>query len=277
MRTLVHLSDLHFGRIERELVEPLADTVRQVRPDITVISGDFTQDARDEEFAQARRFLDRLPEPRLAVPGNHDLPFYNPWRRMLRGLDGYREWISADFEPCYADDEVTVAGANTARLFPIRGGRINEKQIERIAARMRQACPRATRVLVTHHPFDLPETFGARELAGRAALAMDRLARCVDVLLAGHMHIAHAGHTALRYKHRGCSAIFVQAGTATSSRVRGERNSFNVIRIDRPRIDIQRFEWVGQRRLFVASVTDAFLRTPGGWVRMPEERVLRAG
>jgi 3',5'-cyclic AMP phosphodiesterase CpdA len=258
-------------------VEPLVETVHQVRPDVVVVSGDLTQDARDSEFAEAKRFLERLPRPRIVIPGNHDMPFYNMARRLLVGLDGYRRWISANLEPCYSDEEIMVASANTARLFPIRGGRINERQIEAVAAHMRAAAPGAIRVLVTHHPFDLAGTFSARELVGRAGLAMEKLARCIDVLLAGHHHVAHWGRTAVRYKKHGDSAIFVQAGTAISSRIRGEENSFNVIRAGRRRIDIQRFSWNAERGLFAAALTDAFARTGSGWVRVPAEKALRAG
>jgi hypothetical protein len=35
MRTLVHLSDLHFGRIDVSLVEPLRRAVIDAKPDLT--------------------------------------------------------------------------------------------------------------------------------------------------------------------------------------------------------------------------------------------------
>lgn len=277
IRTVVHLSDLHFGRTETVLLRPLVEVVRRIEPDVVVISGDLTQDARDREFADARSFVDQLPEPRLVIPGNHDMPFYNPLRRIARGLDGYRRWFGDELEPSYSDAEVMIASANTVRLFPIRGGRINERQIGAVQHRMGRAQPGATRVLVTHHPFDLAESYPVGELAGRAALAMERLAQCMDVLLAGHHHVAHWGRTAVRYKRHGHSAIFVQAGTAISSRVRGEPNSFNVLRLHGHRIDIQRFSWVLGRGLFEAALSDAFVRAAGGWERVPAEHVLRAG
>ena len=94
---------------------------------------------------------------------------------------------------------------------------------------MAEAAEGAIRILVTHHPFDLPEKFHARELIGTRRNIVQRVVGCVDMLLAGHMHISHAGPTALRYKISGQSAIFVQAGTALSSRMRGESNSFQLI------------------------------------------------
>ena len=85
MRTLVHLSDLHFGRVDAMLLDPLRDTVHALAPDLVVVSGDLTQRARRAQFAQAAAFLDALPGPQLVVPGNHDVPFYDVARRI--GID----------------------------------------------------------------------------------------------------------------------------------------------------------------------------------------------
>ena len=57
MRTIVHLSDLHFGRIDPLLPEPLVESVEAVRPDLVAVSGDLTQRARREEFEQVELFL----------------------------------------------------------------------------------------------------------------------------------------------------------------------------------------------------------------------------
>jgi 3',5'-cyclic AMP phosphodiesterase CpdA len=84
MRTLVHLSDLHFGRTDDALLEPLAAIVREIAPDLIAVSGDLTQRARAVEFKAARAFLDRLPKPLITVPGNHDIPLYNVFKRFLR-------------------------------------------------------------------------------------------------------------------------------------------------------------------------------------------------
>src|SRR4051812_35093740 len=77
MRTLVHLSDLHFGRIDASVVDPLIEIVRDLTPDVVVISGDLTQRARSYQFVEAARFLSALPQPQIVVPGNHDVPLRN--------------------------------------------------------------------------------------------------------------------------------------------------------------------------------------------------------
>jgi 3',5'-cyclic AMP phosphodiesterase CpdA len=120
---------------------------------------------------------------------------------------------------------------------------------------------------VTHHPFDLPEGHNESDLVGRARMAMETLASCgADLFLAGHLHVSHTMHTATRYRIKGHSALVVQAGTATSSRGRGEENSFNLIRIDKPKIEIDRYTW-NQQETFEVSLTERFQLTPDGWVR----------
>lgn len=241
MRTIVHLSDLHFGRVDPALMEPLLAKVHELEPDITAISGDFTQNGTSREFKEAAEFVKKLPGQVITVPGNHDMAFLNVWKRATQRLKLYRKYISNDPEPFYADDELAVVGLNTARVTHLRDGRIREWQILRLEQRMAEAVPGAIRVLVTHHPFDLPAIFAASEIVGRGARYMKRVIACIDVLLAGHMHISHAGPTAERYDVGGDAAIFVQAGTALSTRVRGEENSFQLIRTSPGAVEVQQF------------------------------------
>jgi predicted phosphodiesterase len=101
---------------------------------------------------------------------------------------------------------------------------------------------------------------------GRARQAMAMFASCdADLLLAGHLHASHTGDTAERYKIGDFSALVVQAGTATSTRGRGEANSFNVLHIERPQVRIERFGWTGDD--FALAGSETFRRTPGGWQR----------
>ena len=272
MRTLVHLSDLHFGRIDYTVIEPLIETVKAISPDVVVVSGDLTQRARSQQFKEARQFLDALPFPRVVVPGNHDVPLYNVFARFLQPLDKYRRYITDDLEPFYADAELAILGINTARSLTIKDGRVNEKQVAKIRERL---CPfgnEVTKIIVTHHPFDLPEGHDEDELVDRAQMAMETLASCgADVLLAGHLHISHTGHTAKRYKIAGHNALVVSAGTATSTRGRGEANSFNVVRVDHPLINVERLTWQPERKAFAPSSVENFKHTPDGWMRVPDE------
>src|SRR4051812_18248336 len=115
MRTIAHISDLHFGRVDPPVAEALVEDLRAVGPALVVVSGDFTQRARRDQFEAAAAFLKRLPMPQLVVPGNHDLPLYDVATRFVRPLRRYRRFISADMRPMFRDDELLVVGVNSAR------------------------------------------------------------------------------------------------------------------------------------------------------------------
>ncbi|HEX3645737.1 MAG TPA: metallophosphoesterase family protein [Vicinamibacterales bacterium] len=266
MRTIVHLSDIHFGRVDPRLVAPLVRTVHEIAPDLVAISGDLTQRARRRQFEQARAFLDQLPAPRLVVPGNHDVPLFNVAARFLNPYAGYRRYIAEDLEPVFEDGEMIAVGLNSARSLPLHGGgRLNETQVARAAARLRAAPPGAMRIVVTHHPFDLPAGHRLDGLIGRSGMAMPQLAAAgADLFLAGHLHVSHVGHTAQRYHTPGHSALVVQAGTL-STRGRGEVNAINVVRLAPPRITIERYSWNETAQAFQPTWTGDFQRTADGW------------
>jgi 3',5'-cyclic AMP phosphodiesterase CpdA len=266
LRTLVHLSDLHFGRVDRRLLVPLAGAVRAAEPHVVVVSGDLTQRAKSAEFRDARRFLDTLPEPLVVVPGNHDVPLYNLLQRFLQPLAKYRRYISADVEPAFVDDEIAVIGVNTARSATFKGGRINKGQIARVRERLAPLDERITKIVVTHHPFDVPPEGDAGAILRRARLAMQAFAACgADLLLAGHLHTTHVGDTVARYGIERFSALVVQAGTASSVRERGEANSFNVLRLERDTVTVERVAWNGAD--FALASADRFARGAEGWRR----------
>ncbi|HKP39101.1 MAG TPA: metallophosphoesterase family protein [Pyrinomonadaceae bacterium] len=269
MRTVIHLSDLHFGRVDERLLAPLVKIIHEMKPDLIAVSGDLTQRARSHQFIEARAFLDALPKPQIVVPGNHDIPLHNVFARFLSPLDKYRRYITDDLQPFYADEEMVVVGVSTARSLTFKGGRINQEQVGRVRERLCSYHDDMVKVLVTHHPFDLPEGYSDRDLVGRAQMAMAGLAECgADLFLAGHLHVMYSGHTAKRYNIKGHSALVVQAGTATSTRGRGEVNSFNVIRLNHPDISVERLGWNPDNLSFAVLSEEHFRHSSEGWTRI---------
>ena len=267
MRVIVHLSDVHFGRLNPAAVQPLGDAIRRLAPDLLAVSGDLTQRARRTEFAAARQFLDALPFPRLVVPGNHDVPLFNVFTRFVTPLARYRHAITSDLSPLYLDEEMIVVGVNTARSFTWGEGRINASQVNTIVSHLAGTPRELIRIVVTHHPFDLPKGVAEARLVGRAAMAMRALSAAgADLFLAGHLHISHIGHTAERYEIAGHSALVVQAGTV-STRSRGEEPSFNVLRIERPEISVERLVWRAETGEFVATGESHYRHGEGGWMK----------
>ena len=132
MARLIHLSDLHFGAHEPRLVSAVAERIDEEKPDLVVISGDFTQRARTEQFKEACEFLDRLREAGhdvLAVPGNHDVPLYDddaasapveaasglPSGIMSEGYHTAKDRLVAHFEKEYLTRLVARAGGNMSK------------------------------------------------------------------------------------------------------------------------------------------------------------------
>jgi len=270
MRTLVHLSDLHFGRIDPPVLSGLRTKIETMQPDLLVVSGDLTQRARRSQFEQARTFLESLPGRKIVVPGNHDVPLWNVVARFLFPLANYKHFISTELFPFYADDEVGIVGINTARSLTFKGGRINRAQIGKVQKLLCALHEKVIKIVVTHHPFDLAPDFPGRELVGRAAMAMERLAACgADILLAGHLHEAYTGGTAKRYRTHGYSALVVQAGTATSTRRRGSANSFNLLRLDPPKVTVEVLSWNEANNEFSADEAKLYAKDrEKGWIRL---------
>jgi len=269
MRTLVHVSDLHFGRVDPGLLAPLREAIATVAPDLLVVSGDLTQRARRAQFREARDYLATLPSPRIVVPGNHDIPLYDVARRFLAPLTRFRRYIDPEPMPAFSDDEIAVVGVNTARSLTFKGGRINAEQVEEIARRFEGLPEHVTRIVVTHHPFDVPEGGDEGDVLGRAPMAMAAFARAeVDVFLSGHLHHSDIGTTARRYHIAGFAALVVQAGTATSTRERGEANALNVLRIGERDLQVATWRWSAQRGAYAPEAEAVFRYVHGtGWER----------
>jgi 3',5'-cyclic AMP phosphodiesterase CpdA len=274
VRTIVHLSDLHFGRVDPRILPPLATAVTEAQPDLVVVSGDFTQRARVQEFKDAARFLAALPQPRLLVPGNHDVPLYDLMRRWLAPLRRYRRYITNDLAPFYADAEIAVLGVNTARALTFKNGRINQAQLAAVTNRLATFGLGVTRIVVTHHPFDAPDPVGSgvqplHGVVGRAQMAITAFLHSrVDMILSGHLHVSHIGRTAQRYPMPGRSALLIQAGTATSTRKRGEVNAFNIVRIAQPEATVACMIWDGAQDGFRQASIERFAGTEAGWSRL---------
>ncbi len=269
MARLIHLSDLHFGAHDPRLVEAVAARVDEEKPDLVVISGDFTQRARTAQFEEACRFLDRLREAGhdvLAVPGNHDVPLYDVLRRFLSPLTRYKRFIDDSLCPFHELPGATVLGINTARSLTFKDGRISHEQMSFIRDTFARTDPEAIRVLVTHHPlFALPvgETGEVARAVGRRERALDALADAGgDLLRAGPQHTT-AIHRARAHATRAGAARGGPAGPPTSTRVRDEEQSFNRIDIDGKAVILTVQTWHEDR--FASAAEQRFELEDGHW------------
>jgi 3',5'-cyclic AMP phosphodiesterase CpdA len=264
MRTIVHVSDLHFGRIRPELLSPLLEGIRAAAPDLVAVSGDLTQRARAGQFAAAKRFLAALPGPVLVVPGNHDVPLDAFWTRLFRPWRRYRHWIGRELEPCFQDDEIAVVGINSVSPFAWERGWITRHAVARACTLLGQA-GRRTRIVVTHHPFvHAPDQRNRTPMRG-AAVSLRALAECgADIFLSGHLHgwraaLARPLASDLR------SVLLIQAGTGLSTRLRGESNDYNVLHIEPGAVTIRRFAADNAASGYRCVAEKRFAREQQGW------------
>jgi 3',5'-cyclic AMP phosphodiesterase CpdA len=255
MQRIVQLSDLHFGALRTETIEPLLALVGELAPDAVVITGDLTQRAKPSQFEEARAFLARLPCRRqLVVPGNHDVPLWNPLLRVFRPRARFDHYLTEDPFPTIIDNELAIVGLDTARSLT-SNGRVSMRQIETILERFRGAPREALRVLACHHPFVVPDAVPAGKRARRSDTALAALVEYeVDLLLTGHRHLPWVSPL-------GTDLLTVHAGTSTSRRTRGVENSFNEILVDRNSVMIRSFLWRAELGQFVLR-EDATERAP---------------
>jgi 3',5'-cyclic AMP phosphodiesterase CpdA len=253
MARIAHLSDLHFGAHDPAVVAGAEAWLIAERPDLVVVSGDFTQRATSDQYREAGAFLDRLEAAglkTLSVPGNHDVPLWDIIQRFTRPLDRYRRNIDDDLCPWFQSERLAVLGINTARSLTFKDGRISHEQMAIIRDRFRDVPPDRTRILVTHHPlFEMPigEAGEASEAVGRHGGALQAVADAgVHILLAGHFHRSFTQSARRMVKNAG-PALVIQAGTATSTRLRdGEMQSFNLIHARRnDEVEVQVMAWDG--------------------------------
>lgn len=228
VRRIAVLADLHFGTVAPDAIEALLADLDAAEPHAVAIAGDLTLRAARGEYEAAAGFLARLRVPVLAVPGNHDIPAYNLLHRFADPFGPWRRYISPETEPVWHDDQVALLGLNTVRRMALHldwsAGRVSRPQLDRLAAHARRLAGRTLIVVAHHPPRHPPELHRAYPLArADAAIEMFRDAG-IAAVVTGHLHRHDA------YRDRGM--LFVQAGTALSSRlVGGQPNGWTLVTV----------------------------------------------
>lgn len=275
MTRIAHLSDLHFLGVEEGAPVALLDALRRIEPDLVVISGDLTMSGKRREFEAARNFLERIEQPRIVVPGNHDIPA-NPWFRFVRPLARYRASIERDLEPSVVTPEMCVLGLNTARPWDLTWnwshGRFSTAQVE-AADRFFESHPKSPfKCLVMHHPFFLPEggLKGFRIVGRSEEMLRVLIRRRVDIVLAGHLHRGFWSAHEETVEDTRTHVLVAQASTATSLRTRGEPNAFNVIEVEADGLTLTPWTREQGAAAFERRVPTRFARGPEGWSSLRE-------
>jgi len=247
---IVHFSDIHFGTEIPEVVEGLAARIHELGPDLIIASGDFTMAARHTEFRGARAFIDRLPVPVLATPGNHDMPVYNLIERFFKPFDRYNKYIEPITTDRFASDEVAILSLNSARpwdlSFDWSHGRLSDKQIVETDRYFETNRNAPFKALVVHHPFYVPEDLpGFRTIRNGEEMLRVLARHGVHAILTGHLHRQFTTTRNLELEAGIHDITLLQVATAASSRHRDQPNAFAVIETDGDSFDICAEIWNG--------------------------------
>jgi len=246
--SLLHVSDVHFGTPHlAEVANGVLAFAEERRPDVVVVSGDLTQRARPEQFRAARAWVERFAAPVVVVPGNHDVPLYRFWERLLDPFGAYRRHFSPELEPVHRDDRLCVVGINTAHGWTLKEGRIPLPRLLAVAELLEQVPETVLKVVVAHHHLIPPPNFGTQTVLANAYEAIDVFSTVgVDLVLSGHQHQAYIGSSEEFYPKGRPPVVICHSGTTTSNRGRmgeRERNSCNWIEFDDESLTVSQHRW----------------------------------
>jgi 3',5'-cyclic AMP phosphodiesterase CpdA len=250
--TILHGSDLQYGKPYRPAVgEAFHRLAQDLGPDLVVVAGDLTQRAKRREFAAVREYLDRFDPPTVVTPGNHDVPLYRFWERVVAPHRNWRRYISPELDTVTrTEGMVCVALDSSAPHHAIVGGRLTQEQVAWAAGVFQDVEEGVYRVVVTHHHFvATPDNEGGRPLNEAPWILRAFEGMGVDLVLGGHVHQTHLSSSrVLLPDEDGSPGIpLVASGTAASSRGRGVetgKNSVNVVHLSRDEVvvEVHRFQ-----------------------------------
>jgi 3',5'-cyclic AMP phosphodiesterase CpdA len=225
-------------------VSALLRAIDELGIDVVAISGDLTQRARPHEFQKARAFLSRLGVPYVVVPGNHDIaPLSSPIERLLTPLKRYEDGLGEAEVATYFDTELSIVGLDSVSRYRVKQGELRPR---RLAAGLSQLSAHQSplRVVVSHHPMGIVRRLPGQ---GRAAGGIETKLSHAEVALhlCGHAHTSTS--RTLSGTHPDANFVEVAAGTATSHRVRGEANAFNVLELSATSVDLTVHQFGAER------------------------------
>lgn len=270
---IAHLSDPHFGTLRPGVCESLLEVLRELKPDLILLTGDITQRATAAQFREAHAFAQELkPVPTICVPGNHDIPLFSIFGRLFDPYRGFRRHFKYKLEKDHVQGDVVVTGLNSASRWRHVQGHFNLRRVEK---RLTEKSDRAqVRILAFHHPVDCAKPQDEKNLLKDAEASMELFGRHgIDLIVGGHIHDPYVSLSNVRYPKTGRNMVIAVAGTCLSSRTRkGAPNSFNLIDVNTesvPRLGIVRYDLRVDGR-FSPQSTHRFVRIDeNGWAVDP--------
>lgn len=262
---IVHISDLHFGAQHEGAADALLEAIHGLAPSLTLITGDITQRARTQQFLDAKRFFEQLPGQWMAIPGNHDMPLFRPWHRLLAPRYRYRTHIGAVTSDRLDHPQLRVALLDSTNNLSWRSGRLKSEASRNAAHWLNEAKPDQLRIAAAHHPFASREKGNKGGMAG-ASKARQALIDTgeVDLLLWGHLHRTE---TLLLRGQSGRQAVGLGVGSPTSHRHIGDGFYFHHMDVTRDHIATTVWRRFAGESGFHTHAHHAFSRDQGSWTQ----------
>jgi 3',5'-cyclic-AMP phosphodiesterase len=247
--TICQISDIHCGSpyfipdlLERSILE-----INDLEPTAVVVSGDLTNAGYREEFETSAEYVRRFRcENVMVIPGNHDSR--NVGYIHFERLFGER-YSCIDFE------NAVMVGIDSSEP-DLNDGRVGREHYEFIRESFAGADERLRIFVVHHHLIPIPGTGRERNIIFDAGDVLELLNDLgVDLVLSGHKHVP--------YSWRLEDMFIVNAGTASTTRLRGNtRPCYNIIEIEDGQVRVFRKYPFKERELIVDfdSVNREYLR-----------------
>ena len=236
--TICQISDIHCGNayfipdlLDRTIIE-----INRANPTVVVVSGDLTDAGYREEFEQAAEYIARLEcENVMVIPGNHDAR--NVGYVHFERLFGERQSIM-DL------DEVILVAVDSSEP-DLNDGQVGREHYGFIEEAFSDARDKLKAFVVHHHLIPLPGTGRERNIIFDAGDVLETLVEArVDLVLSGHKHVP--------YSWRLEDMLIVNAGTASTLRLRGNtRPCYNVIEVEDGRVEVYHKYAFKERELVV--------------------------
>ncbi len=270
---IAHLSDPHFGANLPEVVKALTDSLKNLKSDLVILSGDITQRAHCSQFQAAGLFVNSLSEFNWAiVPGNHDIPLFNIFSRLFTPYKNFKKVFRGLLEKKILIEQVQVFTLNSTSRFRHIQGELSASQIKKVIHGIQKKT--GVRVACFHHPMDCPKRVDEKNLLRNREEVMKVFAKSeVDLILGGHIHDPYVSLSGERYPQVKRQSIISVAGTCLSWRTRsGAPNSFNLIDIEaedhqQPRLVISRYDLQVDFKFTPILVQSFYRDSVQGWMK----------
>jgi 3',5'-cyclic-AMP phosphodiesterase len=214
---IAQISDLHVGpQFISSAYEQAVKEILELKPDVVVASGDFTENGLLREFNLAAEKLDKLKDlPIISVAGNHD---YRSTGYLI-----YKEIFGE--KQSFQFGNVAIFTVGTAR--PDRDeGEVGHRQDVWLGENLRKNQNKVKVVIMHHHVVPVPDT-------GMDRITIVDAGDVLRTLFLESANLVICGHRHRPWMWKINEMTIAHAGTTSSERTRGYfASTYNIIEVD---------------------------------------------